>query len=146
MNNQPFEQKPDKRLPKKYRIIGHLVVVIIFLLLMYVFNNLIKWEAQLITPDWSKVLPILNISLGLTVFAHLIFLFYDTKKFQWVIQIILDIVSIFVLYRLFVIYPFKFELFFGQAWLNSGFKIFLPFAMAAAIIAIITRLVKLLKK
>jgi len=146
MNDQKIESNSTKRIPKQYRVLGHLAVMIIFLLLMYVFNNLIKWEAQLITPDWSKVLSILNISFGLTILAHLIFIFYDPKKFQSAAQIIIDIVGLAVMYRLFTVYPFKFELFFEQAWLNSGFKIILPFLMAATLIGIIVRSIKILKK
>ena len=133
-------------MPKKYRVLGHLAVMIVFLLLMYFFNNLIKWEAMSITPDWTKVLSILNISLGLTILAHLVFLFYDPKKLQSAVQIIIDIVGLAVLYRMFTVYPFKFELFFEQAWLNFGFKIILSFLMTFTIIGIIARLVKLLKK
>jgi hypothetical protein len=146
MNDQKLEPGPKERMARKYRILGHLLLVIIFSLMMYVFNNMIRWEAQVINSDWSKVLSIINISLGLTIFAHLIFLFYDPKKLQSAVQIILDVLSIIVLYRLFVVYPFRFELFFEQAWLNSGFKIILPFLIAFTIIDIIVRLAKLLKK
>lgn len=146
MNEQKLEPRPKERMAKKYRILGHLLLVIIFGLILYVFNNMIRWEAQVITPDWSKVLTIINISLGLTIFAHLVFLFYDPKKFQSAVQIVLDILSFIVLYRLFVVYPFRFERFFHQAWLNSGFKIILPILMGLTIIGIIARSVKLLKR
>lgn len=146
MEDTNIKPSQAKRIPKKYRILGHLLLVIIFALIMYVFNNMIRWEAQVVTTDWSKVLSILNISLGLTILAHLFFIFYDPKKLQSAVQIIIDVVGLAVLYRMFTVYPFKFELFFEQAWLNSGFKIILPFLIAATLIGIITRLVKLLKK
>jgi len=146
MNEQKIESDLFKRIPKKYRLLGHLLLVIVFSLMMYIFNNLIEWEAQVINSDWAKVLPIINISLGLTILAHLIFIFYDPKKLQSVAQIILDIFTFIVLFRLFMVYPFRFELFFHQAWLNGGFKILLPFLMAATIIDIIARSIKILKK
>ena len=146
MNDQKLESNSAKRMPKKYRVLGHLAIVIIFFLLMYFFNNLIKWETQSITLDWTKVLSVLNISLSLTILAHLVFIFYDPKKLQSAVQIIIDMVGLAVLYRMFTVYPFKFELFFEQAWLNSGFKIILPFLMAATLIGIIVRSIKILKK
>ena len=147
MSNQKIGQNSAQRMTKKYRIIAHLIVVIILILLMYVFNNLIKWQAQFITPDWSKILPILNISLGFNVLAHLIFILYDGKIFQSAVHIIRDIFSIAVMYWLFTIYPFKFEFFFGQAWLNPGFKIILVFAIGGTILAILNRLLnKKIKK
>jgi hypothetical protein len=145
-NKKSSQTYSAKRISKKYRVLGHLLLVILFALIMYAFNNLIRWEAQVINTDWSKVLPVINISLGLTILAQLIFIFYDPRKFQSVIRIILDIFSFIVLYRLFAVYPFRFELFFEQAWLNVGFKIFLPFVMAVTIIAVIIRLIKIIEK
>lgn len=136
------EQKNSQRTPKKLRVAGHLAVAIIFIGLMYLFNHLIEWQAMSITADWTKVLPYLNVGLGVGILAHLIFVFYDPRKFLSIVQIVIDIVSMIVLYQLYSIYPFQFEFFFKQAWLNTGFKIFLIIAMAITLISIVVRLIK----
>lgn len=133
---------PNKQAPTKHRgrRTGYIVTLIINAVMLYVFNNLISWEAQLIINDkWQSVLPILNISLGLNVLINLIFIFYDRRLFYLLARTITDIFSIVATIRLYAVFPFDFNGFFQMGWLNTWFPYLLLFGMVGLIIGIIAR-------
>lgn len=93
------------RKPGKSRYIAALIVNVI---LIYVFNNLLKWGVPFLTSDYSGVLWAIDLSLGATVIANILFLMFDPGWFHHFVQIILNVIALFTTFIIFSVFPFTF--------------------------------------
>jgi hypothetical protein len=140
--SQSFPSNSPKKMqqPRRSRKSDYVTTLIITIALLYIFNNLIKWEAQLIINDkWLQVLPVLNISLSLAIVANMIFLFYHGRIFHYGARMVLDLFSLFVTYRLYTVFPFDFRRFFELGWLNTWFPYLLLLGTFGLVVAIVVR-------
>jgi hypothetical protein len=88
------------------RRFGYLVAIIVNLILMYLANGVPNWNVPVLTNDWPDVLWAVNLSLGATIVANLIFLAFDPWWFRRGTQIVLNVLSIIVFYTLYQVFPF----------------------------------------
>ncbi|MFH0805238.1 MAG: hypothetical protein V1916_03535 [Patescibacteria group bacterium] len=142
--NQPHHRGRQPK-TRGRRIADYAVTVTGNLVLLYVFNSLLDWHAQLITAHWADVLPLLNASVLATVACNLTFIFYDERRFYLLARIALDLVAIAVLYQLWVVFPFDFGGFFGMAWLNPVVKIVLPLGILGTIVGSAVRVFRFVR-
>jgi len=130
--------KSNKREKKGSRgqYIGAIVVNAIIL---YIFNNLLNWGVPFLTDRFSGVLWAINLSLGATIIANIFFLIFDADWFIHLSKMILNLIAMFALYLIIVVFPFTFA---EESW-AVWIKIALVIAVAATGIAFIVELFKL---
>ncbi|MDD5566706.1 MAG: hypothetical protein PHH01_00770 [Patescibacteria group bacterium] len=144
MKEDKVKIKTDKP-PKSHsgRIFGHIVNVVIHAIMLYVAVNLLPWEAQFVLPSWADVLGVVRFSLWLNIAAYATFIFYDGRGYYFLLRTAMDAVSIYVAYRLVTVFPFDFDGFYHQAWLNDVFPYLFWLGIVGLVISIIARTVRL---
>lgn len=94
---------------KKVKKSEFIVAIIVNVILFYIVNNLLSWNFSFITSSFQGVLWIFNISICATIIANIIFLAYHPGWFRSLAKIVLNILSFYVCYYLFTIFPFIFS-------------------------------------
>ncbi len=135
----PKTAKP-KATKKKSGKGGFIAAIIVNLILLFVFNNLLNWGIPFLTSAYSGVLWAINLSIGATIIANILFLVYDAGWFRHLAQLILNVIALFVIFLIYSIFPFTFT---AASW-ASWVKIALIVIMAGIGIAIIVELFKLI--
>jgi hypothetical protein len=135
----PKTGKPAK---KKQGKGGFIAAIIVNIILLFVFNNLQNWGVPFLTSDYFGVLWAINLSIGATIIANFLFLFYAAGWFHHLAQLILNVIALFVVFLIYTIYPFTFV---GEDW-SQWVKISLIIVMAGIGIGIIVELFKLILK
>jgi hypothetical protein len=119
---------------------GYIAVIAINAVMIYVFNNLLKWGVPFLTSEYSGVLWAINLSLSATIIANILFFIYDAGWFRHMAQIVLNIIALFVIFMIFTIFPFTFA---NESW-AFWVKIALILVMAGIGIGTIVELFKLI--
>ncbi len=118
----PKKIKPHKRSEYIAAIIFNLVAV-------YIVNNLENWNVPFLADGWTACLWALNISIIAGIIGNFVLIFLNFPWFRALIQMVLNIISLVVLYTFYVIFPFD---------LSSGWelviKIILLIGMVGTII------------
>ncbi len=131
--------------PRSKRIVGYAINIALNLLFLYIANNLLRWEAQFVTQRWTEVLGILNVQIILSLIVYISFLVYDGRKYFFTARTILNLLSLVVTYRLVAVFPFDFNGFYHQAWMNDVFPYLLWLGILGLLIAIIHRTANLVR-
>jgi hypothetical protein len=76
----------ENKMPSSARQFGYIVSILINIFLIYIANNLLKWNTSLLTEDFAKCLWAINLSLGVTIFINFILIFFDRKWFKNLMQ------------------------------------------------------------
>lgn len=121
------------------RRFGYIISIAVNLVLLYLANGVPNWDVPLITNDWPDVLWIVNLSLEATIVANLVFLAYDPRWFRHGVQIILNALSIVVIFTLYRVFPFDL----GQEQYNQIARLALLAGIVAVGIAVIVEFVGL---
>lgn len=121
---------------KRSDFIAAIIVNIIF---FYIVNNLLNWHISFITPIFQDVLWIINLSIEATILANLIFLVYNPGWFRSSVQIILNIISFYVAYLLYIVFPFTFS----NIYFTYALQFILILAMIGIVIATVVQILKL---
>lgn len=127
---------------KKAKTSEFIGAIIVNIIVLYVVNNLLSWHLGFILPSFKDVLWILNISIGATIIANIIFLLYHPGWFRSIVQIILNILGFLVCYYLYTIFPFIFS----HASYTIVLKILLILGMVGVIIASIVEVLRLISR
>lgn len=125
---------------KKAKTSEFIGAIIVNVIVLYVVNNLLSWHLGFILPSFQDVLWILNISIGMTILANIIFLIYHPGWFRSIMQIILNILGFMVCYYLYTIFPFIFS----NAAYTIALKILIILGMVGVIIASIVEVFRLI--
>lgn len=122
--------------------LGYAIAVVINLVMLVIVQYILEWGwLPFLTEEFAEVVPWISLSLVLTIVANLVYQFDDTRTVKSTGQILVNLVSIFVSYQLFTVFPFEFS--------GSGFdwalltRILLILAMVGAGIGALTEAVKL---
>ena len=136
----PRTGKPAKK--KTMGRSGYIAAIVINLVLLFVFNNLMNWRltAQYLTAEYSGVLWVINLSIGATIIANILFIFFEAGWFKHLAQLVTSVIALFAVFLIYSVYPFTFEGEAGFQWV----KIILIIMMVGIGIAIIVELFKLI--
>jgi hypothetical protein len=131
------EIKDEKELPKRKRAeyIGSIVVNAV---LIFVLNNLLKWNVQILKESYNACLWAINVALGASIIINFVFIFYDTEWFKHFMEVFTSITSLIALYVIYTIFPFTFV---DTIW-GTVMRIFLIVAMVISGISIVYRIVR----
>jgi hypothetical protein len=132
-NCEKIGEKADK--PAEY-----IVNILINILLFYVFSRLETW-LPFLTDSFSAILPLFYISIGATIIANFVFLFFGYRLFVGLTKAALNIWSIIVLVSLYYIFPFDFSAYTNANW-ELIVKIFLMLVIFGTAIAAVVEIVK----
>ena len=82
------------------------VAIIVNAILLFVAHNLLNWGVGFITEEFATVLWVIDLSLGATIAANIVFLFYDPAWFRHMAQVALNVVAVVATYTVFTVFPF----------------------------------------
>jgi hypothetical protein len=121
---------------------GYGVAIIINLAMLVVVQNIFEWGwLPFLTEKFAEVVPWISLSLIVSIGANLMYEFDDTPMVKSVGQILTNLISIFVTYLIFKVFPFDFSSYvFNWALIV---RIVLILAMGGAGIGVLTEAVKL---
>ena len=89
---------------------GYLVTIVVNLVLLVIVNNLLTWGwLPFLTDDFTRVLPILNLSIGASIIVNAIYLAYDPLWFTGLFEVVLLGISFAAGLRLYQVFPFDFS-------------------------------------
>lgn len=89
---------------------GYLVTIVLNVVLLVVVNNLLVWGwLPFLTDDFSRVLPILNLSIGASIVANAVYLVYDSLWFTGLSELVLLAISFAAGLSLYRVFPFDFS-------------------------------------
>ena len=91
------------------RSVGYGIAILINLVLLYVVQHLMEWGiAPFLTEDFTGLVPLITVSLSVSVAVYVIYLFDDRPTIKSVGQIVTNLVSLFVTVQVFTVFPFDF--------------------------------------
>jgi len=133
------EQKGVGGRKKSSRRAGYIGNIVWNLIFLFVLNNLVNWHVPFIAPSWVAVLWAINLSLGTTILANIVFLAFDPRWFRHAAQIVLNLLALLSTYVIYIIFPFELP---GEP-VTLIFRVCLIIAMVVTAIGIVIELVKL---
>lgn len=95
----------ETKIPSWARRFGYFVSIVINFLMMYAANNLHNWNVPYLTERFSECLWAVNLSLGVSIFIHFIFMVFDRKWFRSFMQAIANVFSLISVYVFREVFP-----------------------------------------
>jgi hypothetical protein len=122
---------------RRGRQVGYALAVAGNVLLLFIVNNLLEWEfPSFLTADWDRVLPILNVSLIVSIIVNATFIAYDARWFKSLGQVVMAAFSLAVVVRLRSVFPFDFTPYdFNWEAVTKWILVFMIIALVISIIA-----------
>lgn len=137
-------EKPKERSRTQKRV-GYVAAIIVNFILLYLVNNLLAWRVPFLTSEFVVPLRYLNISLGATMVANLLFLSYDPKWFLAITRTALNVIGIVVSYSLYVTFPFDLSSLASEGLFTLIVRIALILGIVGAAIGAIVEFVNFIK-
>lgn len=92
------------------RRFGYAVAIGINLLLVWVIGNLAHWElVAFLTAEFADLVPLLQLGLWVTIVANVVYFMDDRSFATRAARLVVDVVNLFVTFRVFDIFPFDFS-------------------------------------
>ena len=133
------------------RRFGYAVAVGINVLLVVVVNNILSWGwLPWLTPEFEKLLPVINVALVVNIVLNLLYMAYDEPPVKAATQIMVNLIAIAVLVWTLQVYPFDFSAYdfpivisaFDLTW-DLVARLVIGLAILGTAIAVVTETVKL---
>ena len=101
---------------------GYLVTIVLNVVLLVIVNNLLVWGwVPILTDDFSRVLPIVNLSIGASIVANALYLVYDSLWFTGLSELVLLAISFAAGLSLYRVFPFDLSAYERDlAWIRYG--------------------------
>jgi hypothetical protein len=123
--------------------IGYGIAIGLSLVLIYVVQNLERWDfVAFLTDDFGEVVPWITFSLVTGALAYLLYIFYDSQTLRWAGEIVTNVITVVVTWKVFTVFPFDFTAY-EFPW-DTLTRFILILAMAGASIGAIVNLVKII--
>ncbi len=88
---------------------GYVIAIVANAIMLYIANNVLAWDVlPFLTDDFTRVLPLLNVSLAAAMLVNAVYIGYDARWFKSSSQIVLLAISLAVTVRLYRVFPFDF--------------------------------------
>lgn len=99
-----------EELAKAGRRFGYGIAIGINLLLVWIVGNLMAWEVVgFLTPEFNDLVPLIQLGLWVTIAANVVYMMGDRSFSTRAARLIVDIVNLFVTFRVFDVFPFDFS-------------------------------------
>ncbi|NLD43928.1 MAG: hypothetical protein GX657_10585 [Chloroflexi bacterium] len=86
--------------------ISYVAAIIVNVILWVIAHQLLEWGIPFVTADWPDVLWAVRLSLGASIVANALYLFYDARWFRRLGDIVTGSAALMSLVVMFVIFPF----------------------------------------
>ncbi len=129
-----------KRAPRPARTFGYAVALVVNIVIWYIVHNLDTLHLSFILVDeFGRVLPAFEMALGATIVANACFIAFDPPFLRHGIQVLLNLLSLNVLWAVYRVVPYDF----GSDVLNSVLRATLLLAVMGVSVATVVQLVQL---
>jgi hypothetical protein len=117
---------------------GYIITIIVNGVLVFVLNSLSGWNVPFLTQEYSLCLWAVNLSLGATMVANFIFIFYERQWFTHLLQVFTSIAAFIAFYIVNEIFPF---IFLSSIWYTL-LRIFLIAGMVISGLSVIYNIIR----
>lgn len=92
------------------RRFGYAAAIGINLLLVWVIGNLADWEVvAFLTAEFADLVPLIQLGLWVTIVANVVYFAYDRSFATRSARLVVDVVNLYVTFRVFDVFPFDFS-------------------------------------
>lgn len=124
--------------------LGYAVAVVINVVMLYVVNQLLEWDiVPFLTAEFDRVLPLVNLSLAVSIGVNVVRLLYARAWFVTLTDLVATGFGLPALIQTWRVFPFEFDRD-GFPW-DQGVRVILVVAIAGSAIAMVVGLVKLIR-
>jgi hypothetical protein len=124
--------------------VGYVIAIAVNVVMLIIAQNILEWGwLPFLTADFAQVEPWISLSLTATIIVNLIYLFDDTAVVKSIGQIGVNLLSIFVTYQIFIVFPFDFSAY-AFDW-GVMARVVLILAMVGSAIGTVVEIAKLLR-
>lgn len=124
------------------RRFGYGVAVLVNLVMLVAVQFILDWGwLPFLTEEFRGLVPWITLSLLASIFANLVYQFNDTTFVKSTGQVLVNLISLFVTYQIFQVFPFDFSAYTFDWELVT--RTLLILAMVGAGIGVLTEAVKL---
>lgn len=95
----------ETKMPSGARRFGYFISIVINFLMMYAANNLLNWKVPYLTERFSECLWAVNLSLGVSIFIHFVFMVFNRKWFRSFMQALANVFSLISVYVFRDVFP-----------------------------------------
>jgi len=95
----------ETKMPSGVRRFGYFISIVINFFMMYAANNLSSWNVPYVTERFSECLWAVNLSLGVSIFIHFVFMVFDRKWFRSFMQALANVFSLISVYVFREVFP-----------------------------------------
>lgn len=124
------------------RQVGYAIAVVVNLVMLVIAHNILDWGwLPFLTGDFAQVVPWISLGLIASIVANAIYQFNDTLIVKSTGQIGVNLISVFVTYQIWQVFPFDFSAY----EFNWGVlvRVLLVLAMVGAGIGVLAEAIKL---
>ncbi|HEU5085657.1 MAG TPA: hypothetical protein VFU14_20115 [Acidimicrobiales bacterium] len=127
------------RQPVGVRRTGYVAAAIVNLVLLWAANHLLEWEwPPFLTRAYEDLLPWIQVSLGATVAANVLWTLHDPAWSRHIGEAALDVISVVVAIRTWQLFPFDFTEY-SDIW-EVGARVLIVVAGVGAVIGVVAEL------
>jgi uncharacterized membrane protein YesL len=88
---------------------GYVAAIVVNIGLIFVFDNLLEWNVlPFLTQDFTEVVGLIKVSLGVSIVVNVLYLVYDEPWFKSLSRIVLSAISLAVAVLMYRVFPFDF--------------------------------------
>jgi hypothetical protein len=92
------------------RRFGYGVAIAVNLVLVWVVGNLLEWElVGFLTAEFADLVPLIQLGLWVTIAANVVYAMDDRSFATRAAKLVVDVVNLFVTFRVFDVFPFDFS-------------------------------------
>jgi hypothetical protein len=92
------------------RRFGYGVAIALNLVLVWFVGNLMGWDlVGFLTPEFADLVPLIQLGLWVTIAANVVYMMDDRSLSTRAARLVVDIVNLFVTFRIFDVFPFDFS-------------------------------------
>lgn len=89
---------------------GYLVAIVVNLVMLGAVQFILEWGwIPFLTDELEGLIPLISLSLIVTVIANLVYLFDDTVFVKSTAEIGVNLMSLYVTYQIYLVFPFDFS-------------------------------------
>jgi hypothetical protein len=139
---------PSKPHGAKYRHVrllrwlGYLIAILVNVVVLVVVNRFPGWQVlPFLTPDFTRVLWLFNLSVLATIVVNTLFIIYDPEWFISLCHMGLNAVALAFAIRLWQVFPFDFSRYSGFDWALLAHVVII-FTIVGTSIAILVEFIK----
>jgi len=129
------EERPESRL-------SYLIGAVINLLVFYAIQKIPEWNIVFITEEYREVQGLLSFSVLVQAVGGLVLMVLHTVRMHHLLHVIFNFITMYVLYRLIVVFPFDFAAA-GLPFVGPVLRVLLIISLMAALIGLISNMYRL---